>query len=36
METRVLPYDKRGESSAATNVWQFLARNERGATFELP
>jgi hypothetical protein len=36
METRVTPYDKRGDPSAATNVWQFLAKNERGATFELP
>lgn len=44
METRVVPYEsllstKSRDSTmknSSTNIWQFLAKNEKGATFELP
>jgi hypothetical protein len=42
METKVIPYasgakaNKDGTKGQSTNVWQFLAKNEKGATFELP
>ena len=44
METKVIPYTssqgkaKKGATSnpSSSNIWQFLARNERGSTFELP
>lgn len=43
MEIRVNPYTSGGSSGKdshrggnSTNVWQFLARNEKGATFEMP
>ena len=45
METKVVPYIGGGKIKGAkgdasriqsSNVWQFLARNEKGATFELP
>ena len=43
METKVIPYvsggpkgKKSSENLPSTNIWQFLARNERGSTFELP
>jgi hypothetical protein len=45
METKVIPYEssmaarKSRDSTLknnSTNVWQFLARNEKGNTFELP
>lgn len=38
METKITPYSN-GRNAAlnkSTNVWQFLAKNERGGTFELP
>jgi hypothetical protein len=38
METKVNTYVSGGNSadSRSTNIWQFLARNEKGSTFELP
>lgn len=41
MEIRVNPYMSGGgkdshRGSNSTNVWQFLAKNEKGATFEMP
>jgi hypothetical protein len=43
METKVIPYvsggpkgKKSSENPASSNIWQFLAKNERGSTFELP
>jgi hypothetical protein len=40
METKVIPYQSglggRDLKQVASNVWQFLARNEKGSTFELP
>lgn len=36
METKVIPYLGHSDHNSATNVWQFLAKNEKGATFELP
>jgi hypothetical protein len=43
METKVTPYvsggpnaKKNQEKPISSNIWQFLARNERGSTFELP
>jgi hypothetical protein len=45
METKVIPYTsslgkaKKGGANpnpTSTNIWQFLAKNERGSTFELP
>ena len=43
METKVTPYVSGGpknkkspENAQSTNIWQFLARNDRGSTFELP
>jgi hypothetical protein len=40
METKIVPYTTRKEQaknqSSATTVWQFLAKGEKGATFELP
>ena len=46
METKVTPYvsgggckgskgKKQAEKPVSSNIWQFLARNERGSTFEL-
>ena len=43
METKVTPYvsgggakgKKQQEKPVSTNIWQFLAKNERGSTFEL-
>ncbi len=46
METKVTPYvsgggaggskgTKQPEKPVSSNIWQFLARNERGSTFEL-
>jgi hypothetical protein len=39
-ETKIIPYTNRKEqqqnASSATTVWQFLVKNEKGATFELP
>lgn len=43
METKVIPYQSMNsakkdsyQTNNSTNIWQFLARNEKGATFELP
>lgn len=40
MESRIVPYttkkDQVRNQAQSTSVWQFLAKNERGATFELP
>ncbi len=44
METKVTPYVSGGgpggkksqETPVSSNIWQFLAKNERGSTFELP
>lgn len=46
METKVIPYisgsgkardTKDGNLKVqSSNIWQFLAKNEKGATFELP
>ena len=38
METKVIPYTTGRDKvkNQATNVWQFLVKNEKGATFELP
>lgn len=40
METKVTPYHSgdhgRDQKVQSTNIWQFLARNEKGSTFELP
>lgn len=38
METQIIPYLGKRDTSKnqSTNVWQFLAKNEKGATFELP
>lgn len=46
METKVNPYvsggtNKSKDSNAivknnSTNIWQFLAKNEKGSTFEMP
>ena len=37
-ETSIIPYQTKAEDDkkiTSTNVWQFLVKNERGATFEL-
>lgn len=43
METKVNPYvsgssknQPTQSGSISTNIWQFLARNDKGSTFELP
>lgn len=40
IETRIIPYTNKNEQAknqaSSTSVWQFLSKNERGATFELP
>ena len=43
METKVIPYVSGGSKNSgttntntSTNIWQFLAKNEKGNTFELP
>ena len=38
MDTNIIPYLSKAEEDrkiAVTNVWQFLVKNEKGATFEL-